>query len=184
MLMVEYNCSENRIVIGRNSTFLAIGVGAAVMAVAGIRLIAGLLPLEHGYTAADVFGVIFACVWTLLAVGMGVAALSSNSKITLDDEGVTSATVFAKTRITWDEIADFGLSYCGQTKNEGNTYYLYFSKQQQPVKNECSKRLKGKMIKAVIIGDGYDEMVEKVIPFCASRTKAEPFIGRDKFHLL
>ncbi len=86
--------------------------------------------------------------------------------------------------MSWSEIRDWGLSYCGQTRYEGNTYYLYFSKKVYPVKNECRKKLKGKMIKTFVIGNDYAEAVSKIVPFCSERTGIEPFIGKNKHHFI
>ncbi|MDD6021165.1 MAG: hypothetical protein PUB94_00680 [Oscillospiraceae bacterium] len=183
--MFELNQSENKIVLKRNNIFLAIGIATIFMAAMGIRLIFGLLPFEEGYTLSDVFGLIFVCVWILIVSGMGVFAFVTNSKkITINDEGIFCNTWFSKRNLEWTEIKDWGLSYCGQTRGEGNTYYLYFSKEQYPIKNECRKKLKGKMIKTFVIGSDYAEIVNEVIPFCASRTKVAPFIGKDKYHFL
>lgn len=183
--MFEYNQSKNQITLKGNAVFGGIGIVAVFMAAMGIRLIFNILPFEDGYTFDDVFGLIFICIWTLIVSVMALCALASNSKkITIDDEGVSCKTWFSKEKLRWSEIKDWGLSYCGQTRWESNTYYFYFSKEQQPIKNECKKKLKGKMIKTVVIGNDYTEIVSKVIPFCTSRTEVEPFIGTDKWHII
>ena len=56
--MVELSQSENQIIVKRNATFLSIGVVVIIIAIVGIRLVFGLLPLEKGYTFADVFGLV------------------------------------------------------------------------------------------------------------------------------
>lgn len=183
--MFEYNQSKNQMVLKTNRIFLAIGIVAAFMAISGIRLISGLLPFEEKYTFADVFGLIFICVWTIIVSGMGIFAFTTNSKqVLIDDDGILCNTWFVKKKLKWAEVKDWGLSYCGQTRGKGNTYYLYFSKELYPTKNECKKKLKGRMIKTYVFGNEYAEIVNKVIPFCALRTEVKPFIGKDKYHFM
>lgn len=183
--MFELNQSNNRIIIKQNTTFLGIGFVAMLMAVIGFRLLFGLLPFEEGYTFVDVFGLIFVCVWILIVLGIGTYAFVTNSKqITISDDGVLCNTWFTKEFISWSEIKDWGLSYCGQARWEGNTYYLYFSKSVYPIKNDCKKKLKGKMIKIFVIGNDYAEAVSKIVPFCNERTSVEPFIGKEKHHFI
>ena len=175
--------TEASVVIKQNPVFLFIGVAACLMAVFGLRLLFGLLPLEDGYTAIDIFGVIFVCVWILLVLGMGCFALKTASKkFTIDHRCVSCKSWFRKDFLSWYDIRDWGLSYCGQTRGEGNTYYLYFSKEILPAKNECAKRLKGKMIKIYVIGDEYADAVNRIIPFCRAQTSVTPFVAEDQFH--
>jgi len=183
--MFELSQSKNQIIIKRNTTFLSIGVVAIIMAIAGIRLVFGLLPFEEGYTFVDVFGLVFVCVWIIVVLSMGVFAFAINSKqITISNDGVLCKSWFNEKFIKWSHIKDWGLSYCGQTRGEGNTYYLYFSKQECPIKNECKKKLKGKMIKTFVIGGDYSEALSEIIPFCKEKTDIIPFIGKDKFHII
>ena len=181
--MFEFSQSKNQIVIKRNTTFLAIGVVVILMAIAGVCLVLGLLPFEKNYTFADVFGLIFIFAWILVLLSMGVFAFVTNSKqITINNEGVLCMSWISKSFIKWDNIKDWGLSYCGQTRGEGNTYYLYFSKHECQIKNECKKKLKGKMIKTFVIGDDYLDIVNIIIPFCSGKTDRTPFVGKDKYH--
>lgn len=183
--MFEFSQSKNRIIIKRNSSFLGIGVVTIFMAIAGVRLVFGLLPFEEGYTFADVFGLVFVCIWITVVLGMGVFSFATSSKqITISNDGVLCKSWFNKKFAKWSDIKDWGLSYCGQTRWEGNTYYLYFSEQECRIKNDCSKKLKGKMIKTFVIGGDYSETLRKIIPFCRERTNVEPFVGRDKYHFI
>jgi hypothetical protein len=114
---------------------------------------------------------------------MGIFAFATNSKqITIDRDGILCKSWFRTEFIRWDEIKDWGLSYCGQTRGEGNTYYLYFSRHECPVINECKKRLKGRMVKTLVIGNRYSEAVSSIVPFCSENTDIPPFIGQDKYH--
>jgi len=183
--MFELSQSKNQIIIKRNTTFLGIGVVTIIMAIAGIRLIFGLLPFEKNYTFADVFGLVFICVWIVVVLSMGIFAFGTNSKqTTINNEGVLCKSWINKNFIKWDDIKDWGLSYCGQTRGESNTYYLYFSEHECQIKNECKKRLKGKMIKTFVIGNDYLDAVSKIIPFCKNKTDITPFIGKDKYHFI
>jgi len=177
--------SQNRITIKSDTLFLKIGVATIFMAIIGVRILFGMLPFEENYTSADVFGLIFICVWLIIVLSMGVFAFLTNSKqIIIDNDGVLCKSWFTKNFIKWADIKDWGLSYCGQTRGEGNTYYLYFSKQECPIKNECKKKLKGKMIKTFVIGGDYSEALSEIIPFCKEKTDIIPFIGKDKFHII
>ncbi len=183
--MVVLNKSNNQIVLKNNPIFLLIGITALCMGIVGFHVIFAILPFEEGYTGGDIYGLIFLCVWTLVAFSMSIASLNTSIQRTIiNNEGICTKSWFNKEKLTWSEIEDWGLSYCGQTRGEGNTYYLYFSKSQQKTKNTCSKKLRGTMLKTNVMGEEYSEVVDIVVPFCLSRTAVKPFIGEDKFHLL
>ena len=180
-----FKLDQNKITLKGNRIFLGIGVIALIMAITGVRLVFMLLPLEEDHTIMDVLGLIFICFWVTIVLSMGIFAFVTNSKqIEITDEGVLCRSLVTKMFLKWSEIGDWGLSYCGQTRGEGNTYYFYFSKKPQQIKNECKKKLKGKMIKIFVIGSDYAEVVSKVIPFCKERTSIEAFIEKDKYHFI
>lgn len=183
--MIELNPSNHQIVVKGYSMFLWLGMGAMFMAGSGIRTIFEMFPLEDGWTFPNILGLVFMCIWTSIALGMCIYALRVyGRKIIIDDVGVSWHTWFTKEQLKWNAKKYFGLSYCGQTRGEGNTYILYFSKKQHPIRNECKKKLKGKMIKTYVMESDYEEVLQIVIPFCISRTKVEPFIGKDQYHFL
>lgn len=183
--MVELTQSDNVIIVKPNSAFRLVGIFALFMAAVGIYLIFGLLPLEENYTVADIVGVVFIVAWVLVVLSMGIYAFVTNSKqLMITDEGIFCDSWFSKDFIKWSDVKDWGLSYCGQTRGEGNTYYLYFSKREHPIKNDCKKSLKGKMIKTFIFDREYADIVTTVIPFCTDRTEVKPFVGEDKFHFI
>ena len=183
--MLKLEQSKSKIVLKGNNYFFVMGIVAIIMAAIGCGLILSLLPFEEGYTFSDVFGLIYLCLWVILVLSGAIFSFVTGSKkIIINDDGILCSTFLKKNLLKWAEIKDWGLSYCGQTKGEGNTYYFYFSHEPQRNKNECKKRLKGKMIKTYIIGDDYSEVLSKVIPFCKERTSVEPFIAKDKFHLI
>lgn len=176
---------SNKIILKGKSFFLVMTLGAGYMAYQGISLLCGLFSHEEGYTGADILGAVFVCFWTLMILCMGIyALLQGTKKIIIDEQGVLCKTLFTKRFLTWPEIADWGISYCGQTRGEGNTYYLYFSEQIQSVKNECRKKLRGSMIKYFIMGDEYYEAITELVPFCKERCSVEPFIGKEKYHFI
>lgn len=180
-----FKLDSNKITLKSNRLYFGTVIIAIIMAIIGFRILFLLLPFEEDATYADVFGLIFLCVWIVIVLSIGIFAfLAVYKKIEINDEGVLCRSFFKKTLFKWSEIRDWGLSYCGQTRFEGNTYYFYFSKEPQEIKNVCKKKLKGKMIKVLVVGSEYAEVVSKVIPFCKKRTSIEPFIGKDKFHLI
>ncbi len=183
--MFVIDCKKDQIILKENVVFLCIGVLAVIMAIMGACFLIGLSWCEGIHTFMDLLGVMFISVWLLGLLTAGIVTLEGNSKrITINDEGISSQSWFAKKDIKWSDVADWGLSYYGQTRGEGNTYYLYFSQHPCSVKNDCKKLLKGKMVKTFIIGNEYDEAVSQIIPFCMARTTVKPFIGVDKFHFL
>lgn len=73
---------------------------------------------------------------------------------------------FGTKLIKWEDIKDWGLSYCGRMRDGDNIYFLYFSEYECRIKNDCKKSLKGKMIKTYIIGENYFDALQDIIPFC------------------
>lgn len=174
--------SEDQIVVKGERLFYGIGAVGTFMAIDGIREISEILPDLAPNSPADIFGLIFLSVWTLIAFGMAIGCFRMGSgRIILDNQGVHVTALFGKKHLDWDEIVDYGLSYQGISQAQ-NTYYLYFSKEKLPDKNECSKKRSRKMIKFVLIGDSYDAALDQILPFCALRTKVVPFVGRDRHH--
>ena len=93
----------------------------------------------------------------------------------ITEKGVCCNSIFKRTFLKWDDIEDWGLSYCGQTKNE-NTYYLYFSKKYLKEKNDERKKVKGVKTKIIVLESEYDKVVEKIVAYCKKYTGIEPFI--------
>ncbi len=170
--------------------FLMLGIFAMLLVSIGASWIPEILSYDISFPSADFWGLIFMCVWISVAFSMGIYSFCISSKqIILDNRGVTCRTWLISKHLSWSEIEDWGLSYSGQfnDRNTGesyNMYFLYFSKTKYAVKNTCSKKLKGKMLQADVIGKEYWEIVEQVIPFCAKWTSVKPFIGVDKHHFL
>lgn len=88
-----------------------------------------------------------------------------SKKITINANGVYCETWISKKALKWNEIEDWGISYYGRMKWGGNCYYLYFSENVNQIKNSCSKRLKGKMIKVLASEEDYYGAANDVISF-------------------
>ncbi len=178
--MIHLSKTKEEIFISRNSMFIGIGLIAMFMALTGIYLLFGILPFEEGYTFADVFGVIFLSAWIILVLWMGTFSFSTNNKqLLVNSDGILCKSWFRTNLMKWDEVKDWGLSYCGQTRGEGDTYYLYFSDHCCLQVNDRRKRLKGKMIKTFIFESEYSKVVSIVIPFCSEKTDAVPFVAEE-----
>lgn len=183
MLNIQQN--SDSISLRQKDYFFGGIIITSIMAIIGMFFLCGLLPFEEGYTFVDVFGLMFVLVWeTGVIYGIFYYAKEHSTHILVDETGVFCGTCFKKEFVPWSEIKDWGISYCGQTKWEGNTYYLYFSKKQFETKNECRKKLRGKMIQITVFEDEYPQVLEKVIPFCEKHALLKPFIGKDKFHII
>lgn len=179
--MFEFSQSKNRIIIKRNIASLVIGVVVIIMALAGVQLVFGLLPFEEGYTFSNILSLIFVYVWIIATLIIGIFALATNNKqITINSDGILCVSWFSRKFVKWENVKDWGLSYCGETRWKGNTYHLYFAEHECQIKTDCKKKLKGKMIKTFVIGSNYFEAVAKIIPFCEENTNITPFIGKYK----
>ena len=104
------NILNDRIVFDCNKLNLFLLIIPIYMFVSGIQLILGLVPFEEDYTGFDVFGFIFACVWTIV-VGWMIFYLTFNicKKTVLDSEGITVTFLSYKKELGWQEIKDYGV---------------------------------------------------------------------------
>ncbi len=183
--MLTYQKTPEGITLKADGFFTGGVIGGGVMACIGAFGIADLLPFEPDYTGADIFGFIFMLVWEALAIYATLYYLGEAGRtLTLTDEGILCRTCFRTQLLTWEEIRDWGLSYCGQTKGRGNTYYLYFATTPQKTKNPCRKRLRGRRIQFFVLEDDYGKVTEWVIPYGATKTQVPPFVGEDRYHFL
>lgn len=181
--MIVNDRDNRQLIIKSNQAFWGIGIFVLLMAVVFGGFFLSLNPFEDLNTFMDYFGVVFLGVWLLTLLGGGAYTVVTNSKtVTLDDRGILCRSLVGQDFIRWFEVADWGLSYCGQTKGEGNTYELYFSKHPCLTKNDCRKRLKGKMIRTFVMEKDYEEAVTVIIPFGKERTSVAPFVAVDRFH--
>ncbi len=136
--------TTNEVKLQADSIFSFLGIGALLTGSSGIQVIHDILPFEEGHTFADVFGLIFVCIWISVLGWMCVYSFTyANRMLMIGNEGVLCKNWFRKRRMTWAEIRDWGIIlYCGKTRGAGNTYYFYFSGAVHPVKHPCMKRLK------------------------------------------
>ena len=183
MRRIVFDDINRRYIFKGNMFFLVFSAVALFMTASGIRMIWECLPPNGDFAGEDIFGILFLSVWTALTLTFFLVGLTNaTKKVIIGTEGVACKTIFSEKEYLWSEIEDWGLSYSGNTRGEGNTYDLYFSKTPQRGKNECGKRLKGSMIKVYVFESEYERVVQDVIPFCSGRTQVEPFIGEDRHH--
>ncbi len=184
-MKTRFEILDDKIIFDCNKLNLFMLIIPLFMFVSGIQLVLGLIPFEEGYTGFDVFGFAFACLWTAVVGVMSLYLVFDILKRTVvDANGITVMFLSYKKEIAWMNVKDYGLSYSGKTRGDGNMYDLYFSTEEQKLKNKFRKKLKGNMIKIVVIGEEYQDVIESVIPFCQAKTTVIPFIGEDKFHLI
>ena len=183
MRRIVFDDINQRYIFKRNPFFLVFSAVALFMTAVGIRTIWEFIPPNGNLAGEDIFGILFMCVWTAVTLTFLLVGLTNaTKKVIIGTEGVTCKTIFSEKEYLWNEIEDWGLSYSGNTRGEGNTYDFYFSKTPQRDKNECRKRLKGKMIKVFVFESEYERVVQDVVPFCSGRTRVKPFVGEDRYH--
>lgn len=170
------------------SIFFAIII-PTIMFCAGIYVTIGLFPFFDEHTSFDILGFLFACLWTLLVfVGGSYNVFDYGKTVIVDSDGVTLSFLSYKKHFEWCEIQDYGISYYGHAQggmlSNCNAYQLYFSTEEQVVKNKHKKKLKSNAIKIVIKGDDYYTITTKVIPFCQRQSSIVPFVAEDGFHII
>ncbi len=181
----RFKIMNDRIIFDCNKLKVFLLIIPLGMFISGIQLILGLMPFEENYMWLDVFGLVFACIWTTVVGVMSFYLVFNIFKKTIvDSNGITVTFLAYKKEFAWMDVKDYGLSYSGKARGDGNIYDLYFSTKEQEFKNKCRKKLKGNMIKVIIVEDDYQNVIEKIIPFCQTKTCVTPFIGENRFHLL
>ena len=168
--------------IRNNYLFLAISIFAAFMSIGGAVLLFNLIS-DAQLVFSDIFGVAFASVWLSVVFGIGFTSFIMFSNVLiLNDKGVTYSSIIKRRFLDWSQVKDLGLSYCGQTRFEGNTYYLYFSGKILQTKNDERKIIKGVKVRVVVLESEYDEVIEKVFTYCKEYADNEPFVPIKKNH--
>lgn len=184
MLNIKQN-DEQIIIKGNNLRNALYLIMASIMSIAGIFVIAGLLPLENNHTSEDIFVLVFVIIWEVLSVFAVFKWINEYSKyITITDKTISCFALFKKEVVQWCDVKDWGLSYYGNGAPGGNIYHLYFSKSVFEEKNECKKKLKGKHLKFDVYETDYEKVVNEIIAFCEKQTSVSPFIGKNKFHII
>lgn len=167
-----------------NHLFLLGSIFGIIMAVVGVVLLIKTI-CNSEFLTEDIAGIVFISIWISVAFGLGFSLLIAATKeLVLDDKGILSASLIKKDFLNWSEVKDWGLSYCGQTRGEGNTYYLYFSNKELESKSNDKKKLKGVKIKVYVLEREYTETVAKIVTYCKKHIAAEPFIPEINFHFL
>lgn len=183
--MQVLNRSNDQIILKEEKYFLGCGIGLIAMSVFGINMLIEFFFVDGVSFSEDVIGVIFLSVWVLTALlSSAYCFVEFSKKITINANGVYCKTWISKKALKWNEIEDWGISYYGRMKWRDNCYCLYFSENVNQIKNSCSKRLKGKMIKVLASMEDYYGAANDVISFCKELSHADPFVGEDKFHFL
>lgn len=183
--MQVLNRANDQIILKEEKYFLGFGIGLIAMSVSGINMLIEFFFVDGASFSEDVIGVIFLSVWVLTVLLLSAYCfVEFSKKITINANGVYCKTWISKKALKWNEIEDWGISYYGRMKWGGNCYNLYFSENVNQIKNSCSKRLKGKMIKVLASEEDYYGAANDVISFCKELSHVEPFVGEDKFHFL
>lgn len=164
---------------------ISIGIFAVLMGCLVACLLNELTVEGIGNTVMDYLGLVFVSLWIILICWMGIYSIVAGLRtVVVDEFGVSCSVLFFKRSYYWEDITDFGISYCGQARGEGKTYYLYFSKRVQRTKDKYKKRLKGQMIKTFIYQKHYSDVTDELFPFCRKFARVEPFVAEDKFHFI
>ena len=183
MLNIKQN-DEQIIIKGNNLRNALYLIMASIMSIAGIFVIAGLLPLENNHTSEDIFVLVFVIIWEVLSVFAVFKWINEYSKyIIITDKTISCFALFKKEVVQWCDVKDWGLSYYGNDA-PSNIYHLYFSKSVFEEKNECKKKLKGKHLEFDVYETDYEKVVNEIIAFCVKQTSVSPFIGKNKFHII
>lgn len=185
--MFEASRNKDEIIVKQkqNSIFITVGITLVGIAAFCVWQLVLLHPFETAYTLVDVLNAIFVSSWIVFVLGLGIYTIETNSKrVIINNDGVLCKSLFGMQQIKWSDIKDWGISYSGQARWEGNRYCLYFSKHQCPIKDDCRKKLKGKMIKTFVYEKEYAEAVSRIVPFGKARVTIEPFVGAGKYHFI
>ena len=101
MLNIKQN-DEQIIIKGNNLRNALYLIMASIMSIAGIFVIAGLLPLENNHTSEDIFVLVFVIIWEVLSVFAVFKWINEYSKyITITDKTISC---FALLLFTWIEF--------------------------------------------------------------------------------
>lgn len=167
-----------------------------------------LLALMAATEAVDGSGIAFGLAFgipALVFMGVGITLIifalrSYKSKFYLDKHGIHSLSSKREIHIPWSELTDYGVSFEGEIRSRSeyyrglhiaNSYMLYFSKTEIPLKDSLSKSFEDG---GVFIARGYSisitstgrygyfearqsgEEIRSILSFCEARAKVKPFI--------
>ncbi len=175
--------TENSIVLGGNELFSAISAVALFFVCVGIRLIFSMLPQGQEHADADLFGLCFIAVWTCLAAWMALYGINqARTELVLDEDGAEVRSLLRTQRLRWNQIREYGLSYEGVANHDDNGYEFYFAEEPQQEKNEYSRKLEKQVLRFMVIGEEYEQVVKEVLPFCDRYARVKPFIPENVEH--
>ena len=171
------------LVLSGNELFLMIGIVAAGFFCVGIYLLTICIWPEDG--VVDWLGISFVACWTCMGLFMSIRSLNDAfTELVLDESGVHLRRPLGRKYIPWNEIADWGLSYDGIANHEDNGYELYFAAEPQREKNEYSRKLGKHVLRYLVVGEEYHQVVQEVLPFCRRFARVAPFVPEDTPHMI
>lgn len=185
--MLKVDKSNDRIVITGNPLFLCMCLICGVMICTALKefIFDNLFLSGEEFGPFDIFGAVFLCVWTGLVLWMGVYSFLNFVKtITVCNDGVVCSVLFRKRTLTWSEIEDYGLSFFGHNRDGTSMYLIYFSAERQKIKTGRGKKTEKKklnrnVLKILVFGSDYENILHTVIPFCRERGHVAPFIENE-----
>lgn len=173
--------SDGSVTVRNGRIFLVLSIAELIMFVLGVILFFDIC-LHDDSEPLDVAGVVIVSVWLCCVLAIGLVCFINALKVlTINSEGVLCRSI-KKEFIAWADVKDWGLSYCGQTRFEGNTYYLYFSKEVLGRKNDERKRLKRATVKIIVLDSEFCEVLDGIVAPCRDYVQIPPFIPERKVH--
>ena len=181
--MMKIKRDEEKLILSGNELFGMIGIVAMFFFCVGIYLLIACIWPEDGIV--DWLGTALVAVWTFGSLGVAIRSLNdAMTQLVVNRTGVQLRRPLGKKSIAWNQIREFGLSYVGIANHEDNTYEFYFAEDPQDEKNEYSRRLGKRVLRFVVIGEDYGQVVKEVLPFCQRYARVTPFVPDDVLHLI
>ncbi len=107
--------------VRNDEIYLGVGIMTSLFSAFGIYLLVIIFPFNGDYTAFDIAGFVFVCVWTAIVLTMCVFCFITHFKEFLIDDSGISCSLFGKKSVTsWSEINDWGISYLGGKRSFGH----------------------------------------------------------------
>lgn len=122
-----------------------------------------------------VTAILLSIIISVISLIVIVKEIPSESTLTIDQSGIKSKLLFIEKKIAWNELQDFGFSYYGETRYDGELFNLYFSCETLKTNKNGKKKLNGKTIRVYVHDDEYDTFESEVISFCRRHTSLSPY---------
>lgn len=176
--MNRIEIKANVVVVKRNN--LLIGLGAVILGM-GILGVWGMIdflmlgPPDPGDEFVHIFSILYIFSGEALILGMGIYSITAGfNRIVIDSDGVFCKGLFGEKKLTWQEIADYGVFLSGRSMGY-NEYILYFSREVLPVNRKSTKKkLRGRAVFAYVHYRGED--IDRIVSFCRRYSSVTPFI--------